>query len=100
MGGQRIWYDGPRRGKVDVAVRPENIRFSDEGSLEGTLESQFYLGDVSDCRVRVGDALVRVIADGFEHKSRQIGQKVRLNVRSCMVFEDDGQLEKMLTIQT
>ena len=100
MGGQRIRYDGPRRGKVDVAVRPENIRFSDEGSLEGTLESQFYLGDVSDCRVRVGDALVRVIADGFEHKSRHIGQKVRLNVRSCMVFEDDGQLEKMLTIQT
>ena len=28
------------------------------------------------------------------------GQKVRLGVRDIMVFEDDGTLEQMLTIQT
>ena len=52
MGGQSIPYDGPRTGKVDVAIRPENIFFSPDGSLKGRLESQYYLGDVDDCRVR------------------------------------------------
>ena len=100
MGGQRVPYDGPRRGKVDVAVRPENIAFDGDGTLCGTLESHYYLGDVDDCRVRVGDALVRVITNGREYKSRQLGQPVRLAIRDMMVFEDDGLLEQMLKIQT
>ena len=100
MGGQSLPYDGPRTGKVDVAVRPENLSFSDDGPLEGVLETQYYLGDTDDCRVRVGDTLVRVIAPGYEYKRREIGQRVRLSVREFMVFEDDGTLEEMLEIQT
>ena len=100
MNGQSIAYDGPRTGKVEVAVRPENLFFSPDGLLNGILENQYYLGDVDDCRVRVGDVLVRVIANGYEYKTLKIGQNVRINIRDFMVFADDGSLEKMLEIQT
>ncbi len=100
MGGQTLPYDGPRIGKVDVAIRPENIYFSPDGPLQGTLEGRFYLGDVVDCRVRVGDTLVRVIANGYEFKNLKTGEAVRLAVRDFMAFEDDGSLEEMLQIMT
>ena len=100
MGGQSIAYGGPKTGRADVAVRPENLCFSDDGELSGVLETHYYLGDTDDCRVRIGDTLVRVVADGFGHSARHPGQPVRLAVRSCMVFEDDGTLEEMLRIQT
>ena len=100
MGGQSIPYDGPRTGRVDLAVRPENIAFDPEGELQGVLEAQYYLGDVDDCRVRVGETLVRVIANGYEHQNLKEGQPVRLGVRDFMVFEDDGLLEQMLEINT
>ena len=100
MGGQSVAYDGVKTGRVDVAVRPENILFSDEGELRGVLETHYYLGDVDDCRVRVGDALVRVITGGYGHSDRRPGQPVKLSIRSYMVFEDDGTLEQMLKIQT
>ena len=74
MGGQSLAYDGPRTGKVDVAIRPENICFDPEGTLQGTLEGQYYLGDTDDCRVRVGEALVRVITSGYEFKRMALGQ--------------------------
>ncbi len=64
------------------------------------LETQYYLGDVDDCRVRVGDTLVRVITNGYDHKTLRDGQAVCLGVRDFMVFEDDGLLEQMLEINT
>ena len=100
MGGQSIPYGGPRTGKVEVAIRPENIFFAEDGVLTGTLEAQYYLGDVDDCRVRVGDTLVRVITNGWEYKKLANGRPVTLGVRDIMVFEDDGLLEQMLSIQT
>ena len=100
MDGQSIPYDGPRTGKIDVAIRPENLFFAEDGILHGVLETQYYLGDVDDCRVRVGDTLVRVIANGYEHQNLKEGQPVRLSVRDYMVFEDDGLLEQMLEINT
>ena len=100
MGGQSIPYTGKRRGKVEVAIRPENLYFTENGALNGTLEAQYYLGDVDDCRVRVGETLVRVIANGYAFKNLTNGQPVSLGVRDMMVFEDDGLLEQMLSIQT
>ena len=100
LGGQSIKYDGPLRGNVDVAVRPENIFFSPDGELEGVLETCYYLGDVTDCRVRAGDELVRVITSGHEYKTLAEGQPVRLAIADFMVFEDNGMLENMLQIRT
>ena len=100
MSGQSLPYTGGKAGKVYVAVRPENILFTEDGALSGTLETQYYLGDVNDCRVRVGEALVRVIADGCSYRRMREGQDVRLSVRDYIVFEDDGSLEDMLEIRT
>ena len=100
LGGQSIAYDGDRTGAVYVAVRPENLIFSDDGELAGTLETQYYLGDVDDCRVRIGETLVRVIADGHAYRSLREGQPVRLAVRDIIVFENDGSLEETLRIKT
>ena len=100
MKGQSIPYDGPIKGRVDVAVRPENLYFSDDGHFEGVLETRYYLGDTVDCRVRVGDALVRVIVGGYEYRRLKSGQPVRIALRDFMVFEDDATLEKLLEIRT
>ena len=100
MGGQSVAYDGPRTGKVEVAVRPENMYFDEQGELEGILEQQYYLGDTDDCRVRVGDTLVRVITGGYQYGRLKNGQPVRISVRSFMTFEDDGLLENKLQIRT
>ena len=100
MGGQSLPYDGDRTGRVDVAIRPENLFFAEDGPLSGTLETVYYLGDVTDCRVRIGKALVRVIVGGWLAGSLQAGQPVRLQARDFMVFPDDGLLEQMLAIQT
>ena len=100
MGGQSIPYAGPRTGAVDVAIRPENLFFTENGVLQGVLETQYYLGDVDDCRVRVGDTVVRVITNGYDHQTLRDGQAVSLGVRDFMVFEDDGLLEQMLEINT
>ena len=100
MGGQSVAYDGPLTGKVDVAIRPENLSFDPEGEWKGKLEIQYYLGDVDDCRVRVGETLVRVIAPGRAYRTLREGQEVRLKVEEMMVFPDDGALEDILRIRT
>ena len=100
MGNQTIAYNGDKSGNVYVAVRPENFSISDEGDLAGTLETQYFLGDTDDCRVRVGDTLVRVITDGHAYSRLQEGQAVKLSVSDFIVFDDDGSLEEMLKIRT
>ena len=100
MGGQSLPYNGERKGRVIAAVRPENFVFSSDGPLEGTLETWYYLGDVNDCRIRVGEILVRVITGGYRYGTLRAGEKVRLQVRDMMVFPDDGSLEEILSIQT
>ena len=100
MGGQSIPYTGDRTGRVEAAIRPENLFFAEDGPLSGTIEKVFFLGDVNDCRVRVGETLVRVICGGWLSADLQPGKQVRLQVRDFMVFPDDGLLEQMLSIQT
>jgi len=101
--GQAIAYDGPRRGAIELAIRPENIRMSKDpspGALSGVLEHGYYLGDVNDCRVRVGGAVVRVIAEGWTRREFRPGDAVYLTPVSFMVFDDDGSREEQLQIQT
>jgi iron(III) transport system ATP-binding protein len=57
---QAIPYDGNLKGKVILAVRPENISLSSvpgkgegKGELEGVLQGMFCLGDINDCRVAI-----------------------------------------------
>ena len=88
-------------GNIEVAIRPENIRISKESDgIMGKLEKLYYLGDETDCRVRVGKALVRVITDGFSHREFQEGDNVSLDVREFIVFPDDGSTQDQLRIRT
>ena len=98
---QSIPYDGDKKGRVTVAVRPERITLSPtEGDLRGTLETQYYLGDVNDCRVQVGDLTFRVIAPPESYMNMKPGSPVFLTFREKMVFEDDGSLDEKLKIKT
>ena len=107
---QRIWlddtnqsipYTGDRTGRVELAIRPERITLSKEGGqLLGTLESQFYLGDVNDCRVRVGEKSFRVIAPPETYGSMKPGDTVYLTFREEIVFDESEALEEQLKIMT
>ena len=89
--GQSLPYSGPRTGNVVVAVRPENIYLSlEEGDLEGKISSMFYLGDVNDCRIDMGGAQIRVIADSHSYDRLYGNEKVYLKVSEFLVYEDDG----------
>lgn len=88
------------KGRVDVAVRPENIEITPDGPIEGVLERMYYLGDTVDCRVRSGGKLLRMILNGYYFTRLSIRQKLRLSIRDMMIFPDDGSLEDMLKIQT
>ena len=101
--GQKLPYDGPLTGKVIVGIRPEQVKFAaaGEGELKGTVKTHFYLGDVNDCRVDLGEGKeVRIIADPNESKDVAAGQQVTLKVRQFHVFPQDeknGDFRKILT---
>ena len=97
-----LQYPGmEQKGNVEVAIRPENIRISKKTSgIMGKLEKMYYLGDVTDCRVRVGKALVRVITDGFSYREFREGDPVSMDVREFIVFPDDGSTKDQLRIRT
>lgn len=98
---QSIPYTGDKTGRVELAVRPERITISmEKGDLRGVLESQFYLGDVNDCRVRIGNKSIRVIAPPETYSRMKPGDEVFLTFREEIVFDDDGSLDEKLKIMT
>ena len=98
---QSVRCDADLRGDVILAARPERITLSSEaGELKGILENQYYLGDVNDCRVRVGKTIFRVIAPPESFLDMAPGDEVWLTFRVKMVFPDDGSLDEKLKIRT
>ena len=98
---QSVPYDGAEKGRVELAVRPERVTLSREkGDLTGTLVSQFYLGDVNDCRVKVDGIQLRVIAPPETYTAMKPGDTVYLTFREKIVFPDDGALDDKLRILT
>jgi iron(III) transport system ATP-binding protein len=93
--GQSVPYRGPHTGKVIMAIRPENMVFSPEGTasfssgvLEGTLLSMFYLGDINDCRVEINGEIMRVTAESNSFDTYREGQKISLGIKEFLVFRD------------
>ena len=100
--GQRLPYKGPLTGSVIVGIRPEQVQYAaaGEGELTGTVRTHFYLGDVDDCRVDLGEGKeLRVIADPYMSMGVAAGKQVTLKVRSFHVFPKDeaGDFRKILT---
>ena len=97
---QSLSYNGPLTGDVIVAIRPENIQLTEaEGHLRGKLASMFYLGDVNDCRVDIGNTELRVTADSMTYDTLQAGADVGLVLQDFLVYPDDGDedFNKILT---
>ena len=97
---QSLSYNGPLTGDVIVAIRPENIQLTEaEGHLRGKLASMFYLGDVNDCRVDIGNTELRVTADSMTYDTLQAGADVGLVLQDFLVYLDDGDedFNKILT---
>lgn len=86
-----------REHRVLVSVRPEDVSIQTEPgpppeAWEGTVEQVVFLGECVDCRVAVGDLLLRVHAHPAVRVRR--GDRVSLVFRSdrCIAFrsEDEG----------
>ena len=93
--------EGAQQGKVILAVRPENIRIRKPGAgIPGTLSRMVYLGDTTDCRVTVGSATVRVVADGAFRRAFRERDAVSLEFLEHMVFPDDGSTQEQLRFRT
>ncbi len=91
---------GQANGTVQVAIRPENIRLKPEiDGLRGTLTRVYYLGDVTDCRVKVGASEVRVIADSGAYRRYRVGEPVGLDIQDFIVFSG-ADVEEQLKILT
>ena len=94
-------YTGDKKGKVEVAIRPENITMQKEqGGIESKVAAGYYLGDASDYRVTVGGISLRVITEGRVFRDFAPGDTVYLTLDDFIVYDDDGSLEEQLKIQT
>ena len=91
-------YTGELSGNVDVAIRPEHIRIVDpkedgrtEGILRGEVLAVYFLGENSDCRVKLGDAVLRVAVDGdtLPRKGMQVG----LRISRFLTFDKKGYMK-------
>jgi len=98
---QKIAYQGDKRGDVELALRPESIGINKEnGKLSGVIRSIFYLGDSLDITVDVDRIKVRVIVPPEHYEHIAVGDGVSLSFSRQIVFEDAGNLEEQLKIQT
>ncbi len=99
--GQKLAYKGDKTGDVEIAIRPENIGIVKEnGKLSGVLQSVFYLGDSLDMTVAVDNIKLRVIMPPEHYENLAVGDKVELEFSKSIVFEDKGDLDEQLRIQT
>ena len=74
-------------GPALIAVRPEHIVMAKSGTgLKGKLVQKSYLGDSTDCRVAVGEAVLRVIEKGTTFSEFDEGTEVVLSFGHMMAF--------------
>ena len=79
------------KGKVVVAIRPENAILSDDGEITGKVYSKFYLGDCNDLRVEIGNGnILRIIARASTYNTLNEGDEVKIKILDYFVFEDNG----------
>ena len=92
-------YDGDVTGKVDVAIRPENLRIiGGEAHLHGKIVSEFFMGDVNDCRVQIGEKELRVISDASTYGKFGREETIGLEISDFLVFPDNGEdFDEILT---
>ena len=99
---QYLPYEGDKKGRVEVAIRPENITMSAPGdtSIKGRVDKRYYLGDTADWRIALGETSLRVITEGRRFSRFNPGDEVGLYIEEFLVFDDEGMLNDQLKIVT
>ncbi len=88
--------DMKKTGSLELAIRPENILIRKDGEgIRGVITRIYYLGDTCDCRIRVGDAEVRAITDGYSYRFLHEGDEVTLHVREFHVFDETDMADEL-----
>ena len=88
---QSVPYSGKLSGNVVLTLRPENVKIVPSGGdLTGTIQNMYYLGNENDCRVDLGGASLRIIADPHSFDSLSVGQKIDMKIQDELVYADDG----------
>ncbi len=88
-------YTGKLSGRVKIAVRPENVSLTREGGLEGVLRSRSYLGDVTDCRVELGEGpertgqMLRLMLPGEGREAGEPGCTLQVKIQDYLVFPEE-----------
>ena len=101
---QSIPYSGDKKGDLILALRPENIKIAKTPDpalpcLKGRITTCFYMGDVYDCRIDIGGAVLRVITDAFTFEQVKVGEEVYLAIREYILF-DEADTDEQLKIVT
>lgn len=83
-------------GKAVVAVRPERILINEAANadmpvLKGTVNAQFYLGDINDVRVSVGSHAMRITARASSYQNLHVGDAISMMIEDYMVFPETGE---------
>ena len=89
--GQSLPYTGEARGPVTVAIRPEQVRRDAAGPLTGHIAESYYLGDVHDCRVTLGELSLRMIEPSGAFDGTRVGDTVQLSAGDYIVFPQQNQ---------
>ena len=90
--GETLTYGGPLSGRVDVAVRPENIHITEDGShLNGMLRSVFFEGEECECRVQAGGSELKLKAEADFLRKHRAGENVGLRISDFLVFPEGGE---------
>lgn len=98
---QKLSYNGDKRGKVDIAVRPENISLCKEHEgLRARVTSCFYLGDCLDCKLSLDGQNIRVILPPSYHYKIKPNDEIYIKLDNYIIFEDNGSLSEQLKITT
>jgi iron(III) transport system ATP-binding protein len=75
------------KGRAIAAIRPEHIHMNRDGrGIKGKVIRKFYLGDSTDCRVAVGDQILRVIGRGSAFTDFLDDEEVYLEFSHVMAF--------------
>ena len=96
-------YTGSKNGSLVLAIRPENVKIgkintydASTDCLKGKLTTCFYLGDVYDCRVDLGNGvLLRVITDAATFEEVKVGDDVALHIREYLLFDATDTAEQL-----
>ncbi|MDO5695926.1 MAG: ABC transporter ATP-binding protein [Eubacteriales bacterium] len=96
----RLPHAACKHEHVVLAVRPENIILQkEETNIPAVVDDIYFLGETTDIFLRLGDQVVRCMAESHAYAEYAVGDRVYLRLKDYLVY-DDGDTEEQLEIVT